>query len=153
MITSGLLGPLWRWSMFLTSLGTLGKKKKKKKQQPPSCSKPPWPLPVTTGLQSRAEEPQKCNVHKPASTPTRPDCRTEDTAIRQGNSTGNKGPGFSGVPAIPGGDWTTGYVNSAQAYQWSGVRAVPAGKSAVTTTPRTPTPSSCQMSLSCPHKS
>lgn len=29
MITSGLLGPLWRWSMFLTSLGTLGKKKKK----------------------------------------------------------------------------------------------------------------------------
>lgn len=42
-----------------------------------------------------------------------------------------------------------GYVNSAQVYQWSGVRAVLAGKSAVTT-PQTPTPSSCQMSLSCP---
>jgi len=94
--TSGLLGPPWRRFVFLTSLGTL-----ERKQQLPSCFKPLWTLPVTTALPSRAGSLRN-SFHKPASTPTRPDCRAEDTTVQQGNSTGSKGTGFSGVSTIPG---------------------------------------------------
>lgn len=94
-ITSGLMGLPWRGSMFLTSFGTL-----RRKQQLPSCPKPPWPLPVTTGLQSKKGEPQKRSQLR------LPQDLTAELKTQQsikGTPQATRAPGFSGVPTTPAG--------------------------------------------------